>query len=394
MTGPKSSMLSLNFVLNTICLFTFFDEITHSDKIHYMCIIIPSFKNFIPLLQALSLVALTATFTAGFILLLFPIFKRYALARPNTRSSHHIPTPQGGGLAILITIYMFFLINNYVCITEKLPLSFIIMLLSSVGLLILGGVDDIHPLPAMPRFIIQCGLITLTLWQMLDTIRIFPDFIPVYIEWLLIGLALLWMVNLVNFMDGIDLMTVVEMVPIWVVILSNGVLQSDPFIIVLSLCLIGALIGFAPFNWPVAKLFLGDIGSLPLGLMSGWALLLFANDYSLTLALVPPLYYLSDASLTLLKRALRGEKIWHAHRSHYYQLAVQGGTSVKTVIRMVVLCNACLVCITWAALFYRSRFDAYLVDGSALLMAIITVALLIFNLTRKNQPAQPNGTQV
>ena len=337
------------------------------------------------ILVGLLICLLNAALTASLIVLLLPIFRRYALAHPNSRSSHLIPTPQGGGFAIILVSFTIFLLITYLNIPTTLPQSLHTMLVCSIGLLILGGIDDVRPLSAMPRFLIQCVLITLTLWPMLSAIRIFPDYIPLYFEWFFIGLALLWMVNLVNFMDGIDLMTVIEMVPIWVVILSYGVLQRDPFLIVLSLCLIGALIGFAPFNWPVAKLFLGDIGSLPLGLMSGWVLILFANDYSITLALVPPLYYLSDASLTLIKRALRREKIWHTHRSHYYQLAVQGGTSVKDVILMIGICNTCLVSITWAAIFFRSQYDARLVDGSAFILAILTVALLIFNLNRKSQ---------
>ena len=336
------------------------------------------------LLNGLIICLFNAIVTACLIFLLLPIFKNYALARPNARSSHHIPTPQGGGFAVVLTTTLLFLSIAYIHIPASLPPAFTIMLVCSFCLLVMGGIDDVHPLPAWPRFVIQCALIAMTLWPLAGTIRLLPEQIPLALEWFLIGLALLWMVNLVNFMDGIDLITVTEMVPVWSVILSSGLLQNDPFLIVLSLCLIGALIGFAPFNWPVAKLFLGDIGSLPLGLMSGWALLLFAKDYSLTLALVPPLYYLSDASLTLIKRALRREKIWHAHRSHYYQNAVQAGTPVKLVICKIGLCNACLVIITWGALFYRTRFDPRLVDGSALLLAACAVALLIFNLTRNN----------
>ena len=121
----------------------------------------------------------------------------------------------------------------------------------------------------------------------------------------------LWFVNLVNFMDGIDWMTVAEVVPVIAgarAVRLMGALPraGDPR----RTCAAGAMIGFAPFNRPVARLFLGDVGSLPIGLLLAWLLLALAGHGHLAAALLLPLYYLADATITLLRRLVRGERFW------------------------------------------------------------------------------------
>jgi UDP-N-acetylmuramyl pentapeptide phosphotransferase/UDP-N-acetylglucosamine-1-phosphate transferase len=107
--------------------------------------------------------------------------------------------------------------------------------------------------------------------------------------------------------------------------------------------LLGAMLGFAPFNRPVAKVFLGDVGSLPIGLLLGWCLLELAYSNNLTAALLLPLYYLADATVTIFRRLAAGEKIWTAHRSHYYQRATDNGFTVTTVVGIVFVLNLVLV---------------------------------------------------
>ena len=105
-----------------------------------------------------------------------------------------------------------------------------------------------------------------------------------------------------------------------------GALPS--YAVICALALLGAVIGFAPFNRPVARLFLGDVGSLPIGLVVGWLLALMANKGHLAAALLLPLYYLMDATITLFRRLSRKEKVWQAHRTHFYQRATDNGFSV------------------------------------------------------------------
>jgi UDP-N-acetylmuramyl pentapeptide phosphotransferase/UDP-N-acetylglucosamine-1-phosphate transferase len=102
--------------------------------------------------------------------------------------------------------------------------------------------------------------------------------LPWSIERALLLLGGVWFVNLVNFMDGIDWMTVAEVVPVTAgVALLGAIGAAPPLAMLVALALLGAIIGFAPFNRPVARLFLGDVGSLPIGLLLGWLMLLLAG---------------------------------------------------------------------------------------------------------------------
>jgi UDP-N-acetylmuramyl pentapeptide phosphotransferase/UDP-N-acetylglucosamine-1-phosphate transferase len=178
----------------------------------------------------------------------------------------------------------------------------------------------------------------------------------------------LWFVNLVNFMDGLDWMTVAEVIPITAALAifgACGYLPATPTIISLALC--GAMIGFAYFNKPVAKLFLGDVGSLPIGLAAGWLLVVLAGHGALTAAILLPLYYLADATITLIRRLRNGEKVWHAHRSHFYQRATNNGFTVRQVVARVFVVNialAVLAFVTLAAPSLPSKAAA-LVCGAA-----------------------------
>jgi UDP-N-acetylmuramyl pentapeptide phosphotransferase/UDP-N-acetylglucosamine-1-phosphate transferase len=112
--------------------------------------------------------------------------------------------------------------------------------------------------------------------------------------------------------------------------------------VLVALALLGGVIGFAPFNRPVAKLFLGDVGSLPIGLMLGWTLMMLASRGHLAAALTLPLYYLADATITLGRRLARGERVWQAHRTHFYQRALDGGFTVSEVVVRVFVLNLAL----------------------------------------------------
>ena len=132
--------------------------------------------------------------------------------------------------------------------------------------------------------------------------------------------------------------------------------------------LFGAMLGFAPFNKPVARLFLGDVGSLPIGLMLGWLLLQLAGKGHLAAALILPLYYLADATITLACRIARGEPIWQAHRTHFYQRATDNGFSVPAIVARVLLVNLAL-----AALAVMTVQRTQLVVSLAALAASIAV---------------------
>ena len=202
-----------------------------------------------------------------------------------------------------------------------------------------GLADDIKSIAVLPRLALQAIAIGAILFTAPEDLRIVSAF-PLWIERGLLLLAGLWFVNLVNFMDGLDWMTVAEVVPITGAMIIAGLLGKFPApatIVAAALC--GAMLGFAPFNRPVAKIFLGDVGSLPIGLLLGWCLLQLAYQQHLAAALLLPLYYLADATVTLLLRLARREPFWAAHRSHFYQRATDNGFTVLRVVREVFALN-------------------------------------------------------
>jgi UDP-N-acetylmuramyl pentapeptide phosphotransferase/UDP-N-acetylglucosamine-1-phosphate transferase len=298
-----------------------------------------------PLLERLGLLSLGAAITtAVLIYALRPFLARYALAPPNSRSSHSQPTPQGGGIAVVsatILAIVFAAASDLDLVSR--PISLSILLTSTVGLAIVGAVDDIHPLGALPRIILQTVAAGIVVASLPAQFQVIPG-MPWWFERTCLLIGCVWFINLVNFMDGIDWMTVAEVVPVTVALIGfglMGILPQDATLVATALA--GALIGFAPFNRPVAKLFLGDVGSLPIGLMLCWMLGLLAGKGHIAAALLLPLYYLADATVTLLRRAVQGKPVTQAHRDHFYQRAIDGEYSVYQVIGTVFALNVVLV---------------------------------------------------
>ena len=285
------------------------------------------------------IVAIAAS--AGLILALRPVLARYALARPNARSSHKEPTPQGGGIAVvaaaLAALWLGVGLSGIAAGTQLAALT-----LATVLLALVGAIDDIRGLGATPRLIIQAVAVGIVIATLPVDFRIAP-YLPRTIEWTLLLVGGVWLVNLVNFMDGIDWMTVAEVVPVTAGVVLLGAIGAAPVDVVLvALALLGATIGFAPFNRPVARLFLGDVGSLPIGLMLGWMLMMLATRGHLVAAVLLPLYYLADASITLARRLVNREPVWQAHRTHFYQRATDRGFSVQEIVVRVFVLNLAL----------------------------------------------------
>ena len=329
-------------------------------------------------------VPLAAALTAGLILRLRPLLQRYALARPNARSSHTVPTPQGGGIAVvtaLVTISGLFIAAPEI---GGRP-DWIWLAGGTLALAVLGAVDDVRPLPAALRLIVQAAAVGLLVWH-LD-----GRFLPAVPLWLERGLAVvagLWFVNLTNFMDGLDWMTVAEIVPVSGALLLLGLAGPlPPLPALVAACLLGAMLGFAPFNRPVAGLFLGDVGSLPAGLVTAWLLCQLALAGGLAAAVLLPLVYLADASLTRVARAGRGERVWEAHRGHYYQRATDNGLKVPGVVGRVFGTNLALAALAAATLLWPS----WPVTLAALAAGLALVAALLRRFARAPAPAPAEG---
>src|SRR5262249_42220881 len=143
--------------------------------------------------------------------------------------------------------------------------------------------------------------------------------------------------------------------------------------VIAALALLGAMLGFAPFNRPVARLFLGDVGSLPIGLLLAWLLILLAGSGHVAAALLLPLYYLADASLTLVRRLVAGERVWQAHRTHFYQRATDGGFTVMEIVGRVFAVNLVLA----ALAFISVAMPAWWLSLAALAAGAALVAWLL-----------------
>jgi UDP-N-acetylmuramyl pentapeptide phosphotransferase/UDP-N-acetylglucosamine-1-phosphate transferase len=139
------------------------------------------------------------------------------------------------------------------------------------------------------------------------------------------------------------------------------------------------MLGFAPFNRPVARVFLGDVGSLPIGLLLGWCLLQLAWHQQLIAALLLPLYYLADATITLFRRIARREPFWAAHRSHYYQRATDNGFTVPRVVAEIFGINLVLALLALAS----TRIDSILVSLGMFAIGAAAVALLLYRFSRR-----------
>ncbi|WP_018317384.1 glycosyl transferase [Bradyrhizobium sp. WSM2793] len=267
-----------------------------------------------------------------------PLLQRYALARPNARSSHKIPTPQGAGIAVVAATLL--VAASWAAWTYgAIPLP---LIGSAVVIAMVGLVDDIRPLPVLLRLVLQAGAVAAVVFTTPETARIVPA-LPLALERGLVLLAGIWFVNLVNFMDGLDLMTVAEVVPVTAALgLLGWYGDLSPSAALLATALCGAMLGFAPFNRPAAKVFLGDVGSLPIGLLLGWCLLELAWHGQPAAALLLPAYYLADSTITLFRRIIRREPFWSAHRTHFYQRATDNGFTVKQVIGEVFALNLVL----------------------------------------------------
>ncbi|MEM6710012.1 MAG: glycosyl transferase [Pseudomonadota bacterium] len=258
------------------------------------------------------------------------------LEEPNERSSHDVPTPSLGGLAILLPIVLL-LSANLPTFPELEGL-----LIAAVAIGALGLLDDLVGLPSVPRLIVQSGCVALALWPLL------PDLgIPLFV---LAAVLSLWHVNLFNFMDGIDGFAGAQAFSVAVMLLVLAPTMA-PWLGYLCCVLCGASLGFLVYNWSPARIFMGDVGSLLLGLLYAVAAVLLWLDAYLTLPalLIALAGFWVDATYTLAVRILTRQRFFAAHRSHAYQrLALRHGHGA-VAWRLVALNFGWLLPLAWLA---------------------------------------------
>ena len=285
--------------------------------------------------------------------LLTGLLRRYALAKslmdvPNNRSSHSTPTPRGGGVSIVITFLAGLL---YLWFIHLVSTDFLFALFGAGAIIaIIGFIDDHGHIAARWRLL---GHFTSAIWLVfwlggLPVLTIFGEsFNLTWIGDVLLIIGLVWFLNLYNFMDGIDGIASVEALSsTLIVILLFLFVFNHEDIVSLNIIMFAAVAGFLMWNFPPAKIFMGDAGSGFLGLMLGAIALssLHIAYQMLWVWLILLGVFIVDATYTLLRRLMRGEKIYEAHRSHAYQYASRKYSSHLPVTLGVLFIN-----ISWLA---------------------------------------------
>jgi UDP-N-acetylmuramyl pentapeptide phosphotransferase/UDP-N-acetylglucosamine-1-phosphate transferase len=274
-----------------------------------------------------------------------PASRFHLLDHPNERSLHSRPTPRTGGVAIFVALGV--AVGLWSLGTDPtLPLY---GLSAGAGFVAaLSFLDDRKGLPVsvrLPGHLIAAGL--LVIGGLALPAFSLPGMAWHWPEWLGVLLSLfflIWMINLYNFMDGMDGFAAGMTVIGFGTFALLGYLASNPVFLAINLMIVSAAAGFLLFNFPPARIFMGDAGSSLLGLLAGglsiWGVREEVFPFWVALLVFSP--FIVDATVTLLRRLVRGERVWEAHKTHYYQRLVQSGWGHrKTVLYEYALMLAC-----------------------------------------------------
>lgn len=280
-----------------------------------------------------------------FSLLLTGLLRGYALRHnvldvPNQRSSHKVPTPRGGGMAIVVT----FLIGGVWLPDWSSGWQQVLVLLAGALVAVVGFIDD-HVSLAPSRRLLVHGLGALLVTCAAGGLPVIElgswQWMPGWAGYVLALVGLVWLINLNNFMDGIDGLAGAEAVSVCLIVWLLHVLGGQPEAGSLILILGSAAFGFLIWNWPPARIFMGDGGSGFLGLMLGALMLLDASNEPRMLWVWMVLLgvFVVDATWTLLQRWYLGIKLSEAHRTHAYQYASRAAGRHLPVTLSVVMIN-------------------------------------------------------
>lgn len=292
--------------------------------------------------------------------------------KPNERSLHSIPTVRGGGL-IFIGLPLAAL--PLLCLATNTPFfSHIVLFLSISVLATIGFLDDIYNLSVKLRFTIQAGIalaVALFLRPEILNFSLFALSSP-FITIPFILISCIWAINHFNFMDGMDGFCASQAVFLFVsYAILFGLAHAD-FYVYLCCIFISCLIGFLVFNFPPAKLFMGDVGSATLGLITFVLALLAQKQYQ-----IPIIYwfilnslFLFDSTVTLIRRVMNKEKWSDAHKKHAYQRLKQFGISARLILLGQMLINCALFVVLLLA--YNHMINLFTLFGVLACVLLIT----------------------
>ena len=260
--------------------------------------------------------------------------RRRVLDEPGHRSSHAVPTPRGGGLAPALGATVAVLVSQ-----ELRAPAGIAVLVGGWSFGAIGLVDDLRSVPALVRLAVQPLPAALTAWLLVEHASVSPALGALFVFWAV------FYVNAFNFMDGINGIAVAQVVVAGTTWYLLGTTEELATARAASGVIALAALGFAPYNFPTARMFLGDIGSYFLGAwLSVAALLAWTGGLPFEAVLAPLAIPMADVGVTLVRRARRGERWYEAHRDHTYQsLTKLGWSHARTTLVVTAMMSACAV---------------------------------------------------
>lgn len=249
------------------------------------------------------------------------------------RPNYHKPPLKGGGIAVVMGLIICLLVAdiNYAIILAT-------FMLAAISLL-----DDLIRVPLLVRLLVQVLAVLIALSVM--KLPLFGDMLPLWLDRTVTALLWVWFINLFNLMDAVDGVSATEMIGIGMGLCLITVM-SDTFpnaLSTYSLIIASAGCGFLWWNWHPAKILLSEVGSIPIGFLLGYLLILAATHGYPYAAAILPAYHVADATITVLRRMYQGKKLFAAHTDHYYQKAVHGGRRHDSVARYIFGINFLLI---------------------------------------------------
>lgn len=315
------------------------------------------------------LFALTLVLAAGLTRFLFSTRSPFTLLdHPNERSLHQAPTPRTGGVAIVLALAVGALLIPLIAPAPSPPGGWSLAV-GAVLIALLSLADDWRPLSAKLRLAIHIIAASLLLVGGFSPASLaIPLWGSVTLGWggsVLALLFVVWFTNLYNFMDGMDGFAGGMGLFGFGALALFGALAHAPYFTSLALIITGANLGFLLFNFPPARIFMGDVGSTTMGFLAAALTLWGVRDglFPLWVPLLAFSPFLIDATVVVTRRLLQGEKVWEAHKTHYYQRLVEAGWGHrKTVLAEYVLMAACAIS---ALLLHRQGDPRIVVAGLA-----------------------------
>ena len=329
---------------------------------------------------------------------LVTIVSFYILKQANSseklRSSKQHPANMGktalqvGGLVIipitLISLFAIFLTINPIPIDIQFMFA-----LPVIFLFIIGLIDDLKPISAPIRLAIHfANAITITVLvfelTQFSGLSVITDVAGVILPSIFIVLAISWMVNTTNFIDGMDLFLIVNILPGCILFgLLHGITNSDVSVSMIFLVLISSLLGFSWFNRPSATVYMGDAGTLCIGFLIGSCGIYILAKYGSIAGFIPFTYILVDTTLTLFDRLKAGKNLLKSHNGHAYQIAAKNGKSDNTIRSLCFITSIFNTALAYICFTYNHVFTGQVILG----VVAFTLSTTVFFYLRQNLDA-------